>query len=288
MKLPLLAGSLVMCIIWITYFSLPSNNLKIIACDVGQGDAILIIQNQNQILIDGGPDKSVISCLSKHMPFWDRKIELVVLTHPEADHATGLIEVFERYDVDSFLASEVDNSTETYKVLKNTVGGGGSVVRNPDEGMKMRLGLISLDILNGWQDDSGSQNVLGAVEPIMNRNDYSIVISLKFGDFDALFTGDISPQISDKLASSGRVKNVEYIKVPHHGSKNGLTENLLRVSDPEVAVISVGDKNHFGHPHQEILDILQNRNIEILRTDEIGDVVVESDGKRFWVNNLIK
>lgn len=280
--------------IWIAFFSYPKANLSLIACDVGQGDAILAQEGSNQILIDGGKGNRVLDCLSRHLPFWDREIELVVLTHPQLDHYGGLIEVFRRYSVNTFLANNLDSTSTEYQELKNAVGENGTKIINPDENVRLRVGTIYLDVvyptsnflsenLTGYSNSSES-NVLGAYTSKKDPNDFSIVANLSFGNFDALLTGDIGPAVSDGILATGEISDTEYLKVPHHGSKNGLTQALLDASSPEIAVISVG-KNPWGHPHQEVLQILGEKDIEILRTDTTGDVIVETDGEKWWVND---
>ena len=123
--------------IWLAVLAFPDPKLHLIACDVGQGDAILASYGTNQVLIDGGPDNRVLDCLADHLPFWDREIELVILTHPQTDHFNGLIEVFRRYHVGAFVATPIDSSTQGYQVLKSTVGGSGIKVINPTRGMEM-------------------------------------------------------------------------------------------------------------------------------------------------------
>ncbi len=285
--------TLVAVTVWMAVFAYPDPEMKIIACDVGQGDAILATYGTKQILIDGGPGDKVLSCLDKHIPFWDREIDVVVLTHPQSDHFNGLIEVMSRYEVDKFVATAADSSSQGYQVLKKIVGGGGSEVVNPTTGMVIRLGKIHLDILHpseqfvlnnskGFPSEQLGHNVLGAFDVKGDINDYSVVVSLSLGEFDALLTGDIGPEISDviseQIKASGK-DGYEYIKIPHHGSKNGLSEKLLIESDPEVAVITVGSNNRYGHPHSEILKLLGDYEIETLRTDIDGEIVITTNGK---------
>ena len=251
--------------------ALPDGNLHVIACDVGQGDAILITYKTNQILIDGGPNNSVLSCLSRHMPFWDRTLEMVILTHPQADHFTGLIEVFRRYDVQTFLENDVPASAQSYQLLKSQVGGGGISTIRPAVSQRYRLGLIHLDVLNPPQDFISK-----------NLNDYSIVINLTYGEFKAIFTGDVEGNMDSHLLDSGLLGPVNYLKVNHHGSKNGLTKSILDALKPEIAVISAGKNNRFGHPHTETLDLLNSYGVKILRTDQMGAVEILSDGDRWW------
>jgi len=301
--------SLIAVTVWLAVLYYPKTELHLIACDVGQGDAILAVYGKTQILVDGGPGDAVLNCLSSHMPFWDREIELIILSHPQTDHFTGLIEVFKRYKVDKFLATPIDSGTESYQVLKDEVGGSGTDVVYPSTGIVIRLGLIHLDILHPSEEyilsnsegspvDKGNA-VLGASTTTRDPNDFSIVAILSLGEFDALLTGDIEPDISNLVAKeliSSAPREIEYIKIPHHGSKNGLSSNLLAVTSPEVAVISVGKDNRYGHPNKEVLDMLARyasgsdeltarRELEVLRTDEMGDVEVVTDGDKWWIAN---
>jgi len=264
---------MILALIVIALFQLPDSNLHIIACDVGQGDAILVTYKNIQILTDGGPDNKVLECLGKHIPFWDREIELVISTHPQKDHYFGLIEVFKRYKLDNYLYNDIDSGNLDYQVLEKVVGGSGVNVIRPFAGQVIRVGMIYLDILNP---------PAGFTDP--NANNIGIVDLLKFGKFKAIFTADVENKISDELSTLSQVEGVNYLKVNHHGSKNGLTQNLLEKLRPVVGVISDGKNNIYGHPHKEILDLLGKYNVKVLRTDEMGDVEVVTDGEKYWVN----
>ena len=264
---------MILALIVIALFQLPDSNLHIIACDVGQGDAILVTYKNIQILTDGGPDNKVLECLGKHIPFWDREIELVISTHPQKDHYFGLIEVFKRYKLDNYLYNDIDSGNLDYQVLEKVVGGSGVNVIRPFAGQVIRVGMIYLDILNPPD---------GFTDP--NANNIGIVDLLKFGKFKAIFTADVENKISDELSTLSQVEGVNYLKVNHHGSKNGLTQNLLEKLRPVVGVISDGKNNIYGHPHKEILDLLGKYNVKVLRTDEMGDVEVVTDGEKYWVN----
>lgn len=253
--------------IWLAVFSL-NESLHIVACDVGQGDAILIQRLNTQILIDGGPNQKVLNCLGKHMPFWDRQIELVINTHPELDHYGGLIDVAKTYKIDAFASNGQVSSSQEYQVLEKLVGSNGVERLILHQGINLRVGLIYLDILWPIAENKNSKIKIQNYE----TNNNGVVILLKYDRFKALFTADVENKISDKLSSLSEVEGINYIKVNHHGSKNGLSQKLLDTAKPKTAVISVG-KNSYGHPHQEILEILKNANTKILRTDQLGDVV---------------
>ena len=267
---------------------LPDGNLHVIACDVGLGDAILITYGKTQILTDGGPDKSVLSCLGKYMPFWDRDVELIISTHPDKDHSSGLIEVVKNYRVGGILINPIDPGTSVYEVLKKEVGGRGIPVISPVAGMRLGVGLIYLDILNPSKE-LYAKLIINDLNDNMAKylisrdtNLYSIVYILSFKNFSGFFPGDIPKELSDELSKVVTEGGVNYIKIPHHGSVNGLTENLLKSLVPKVAVISVG-KNMWNFPRPEIIDMLARYNVKVLRTDQAGDIRVTTDGTKYWI-----
>ena len=269
---------LVLSLLVIAIFQTPDENLHIIACNVGQGDAILVTYKNTQILTDGGPDKSVLSCLGKYMPFWDRTIELIILSHPDADHSTGVTDVVRNYKVRQMVDTTLDPGTSVYEVLKKEVGGRGIPVIKPVAGMKLGVGLIQLDIV------SPSEELLSQMSNVKSggTNIFSIVYVLTYGQFKAFMPGDAPPEVLDNLASFGTVGAVNYIKIPHHGSVNGLTQALLEKIVPKVGVISVG-KNPWGFPKPEIIDMLNKYGTKILRTDEMGDIEVITNGEGYWI-----
>jgi competence protein ComEC len=264
---------------------LPDSKLHIIACDVGQGDATLVTHENSQVLIDGGPDSKVLDCLGRYMPFWDRGIELVILTHPDRDHFQGLVEVVKRYKVDTYLYNPVTISKLEYKVLEKEVGRRDLKGIYPHSGQVIRVGMIQLDILAPFEQVTNENNYGSTGEEVkeVDTNAYSIVSLISFGKFSALLTGDMTKETSDDLVASNAIKSVNYIKIPHHGSKNGLTENLLKALRPNTATISVSKNNIYGHPHDEIIKMLSDLNVEIYRTDEVGNIEITTDGEKYWV-----
>lgn len=261
---------LIIASILLAIYSVENQNFKLITCDVGQGDAILAVYGSTQILTDGGPDSRVLDCLGKYMPYWDREIELVVLTHPDKDHFGGLIGVLERYQVNTILKSKAMGGSQEYQALENLIGGKGIRVIYAKEGLSIGLGKIYLDILSPKDTNIG-------VNQENQLNNYSIVTELRFLNFKALLTGDIEIEGINELLIDGKIKDVDYLKVPHHGSKNNISTGLLKFSNPEVAVISVG-KNSYGHPNKEVLDLLNRYQIKYFRTDQKGDVLITTNG----------
>lgn len=269
-------------------FQLPDDKLHLIFCDVGQGDAILALQGENQILIDGGPDRKVLDCLSKHLPFWDRTIEVVVLTHPEADHFTGLIDVIERYNIKQFVINNIVNDKVGFWKFRQGVINEKVAVYAPKEGDEIKVGPVVFSVLwpeqklgdeMVWNSKAEKEAVLGASAYSGKLNDTSIVLKLSYGQFDALLTGDIDSETETKLATNF-LSGIEVLKVAHHGSKYSSGEVFLEEIKPQLAVISVG-KNSFGHPTPELIKRLENLGVRILRTDEKEGVEIVSDGKSY-------
>lgn len=266
--------TLVISLLFLVIFSWPDDRLHIVACDVGQGDAFLLMHKQAQVLVDSGPGSKVLDCLTRYMPFWDRTLELVVLTHAQKDHYGRMDAVLERYQVQALVASSLGSSSEEYQVIEKMVGDLGIQVIRPFAGRKVRVGLISLDIL--WP----SHEALASLDVNDDPNNFSVVFELQYKDFEALFTGDIGPETEGKILALGKVRDVELIKVPHHGSRNGLSKAFLQAARPEVAFIGVG-KNSWGHPHREVLDMLGEHGAQIYRTDVNSYFELVTDG-RIW------
>lgn len=252
--------------------------LHVVFCNVGQGDGIFIrTPKGSDILVDGGPDDSILSCLSNHMPFWDRTVELVILTHPHADHLTGLISVLKRYTVLQFVTEKLNNKTASFKELTNGLNKkyvplaylyAGSSFKISDE--------IKLSILGPTKEFINMTSPQGFIG---ESGEFSSVITLMtYKDFSVLLTGDSQ---KEELEDAISLKNpkVDILQIPHHGSKTGLNGEILNKVRPRLAVTSVGRNNKYGHPAKEILKLLEEKGIKALRTDEEGEIEVISDGK---------
>lgn len=266
--------------------SYPDQNLHLIFCDVGQGDAILVVKGKNQVLIDAGPGEKVLGCLSQHLPFWDKTLELVILTHPEADHAGGLPSVLERYNVRQLVSNSLVVESGIFQKIREQVITKQISVYSPKVGDKIKIEDLEIGILfplekQGtelvWQklDDP---KVLGIEVFPGNLNETSIVSLLKYQDFEALLPGDIGIEEEEKL----KIGDVEVLKIAHHGSKYSTSPGFLEKTTPELAIISVGATNRYGHPTPEVLERLRNLEIKILRTDLDGEVEIVSDGENWY------
>jgi len=297
-----LAGSALVLVVGLVAFYFqdrPGGQLRVVFCDVGQGDAVLVHSGEVQILIDGGPNDRVLGCLGEHMPFWDREIEVVVLTHPQADHMNGLVEVLRRFRVKNLVTGLVANDTDGFRKFREEVENeqkegmrveevyaGESIKVKSGEGRGMMFEVVwpGRDWVAGHLAGSGlgfnggSGGVLG-YSTGEDLNSYSIGLKLEFGDFSALFTGDSDIGIESEILAAGGVGDVDVMKVPHHGSKTAMTARFLETAKPELAVISAGRNNRYGHPREETLQLLSAYGIEVARTDLSGEVVIESDGR---------
>lgn len=275
------------------FWTLPDGKLHIVFCDVGQGDAAYVrFPDGRDMLVDGGPNDKVLGCLGRHMPFWDRHINLVLMTHPQKDHMQGLIAVVSRFNVDYFVRSDVDNTTEGYRQLVDVIKRRTLNEKFVTAGESVRVGTAALSIL--WpsmeqiavfkrhslavsQESVLRSSVLGATTP-SNLNDGSVVFWLRYGSFDALFTGDADVRVEGNYIDTQLANDtVEVLKVPHHGSKTGMTDAFLDWLDPKLAVISVGN-NSYGHPAEDTLAKLASRGIPVRRTDQDRDIEIISDG----------
>ncbi|MCL5091128.1 MAG: hypothetical protein M1514_03910 [Patescibacteria group bacterium] len=279
-------------LVWLSIFSFPDQKLHLIFCNVGQGDAVLITQGFSQILIDGGPNDLVLDCLSRNVPFFDKTIEVVALTHPEADHLTGLISVFKKYQVKTFVSGPEGSDSGTYQALltvikkqiNNASASQNLKIINIYTGEKIKVGEIQLQALwpekqwvaervsgKGEKWELGSGNVLGAKTTNTHLNQFSLIFLLQAKNYQVLLMGDGDSEIQDDVIKENSLMPIDILKFPHHGSKTGMSEEFLQKIKPKEAIISVG-KNSYGHPSAEALDLLKKSRVKIRRTDQEGEI----------------
>jgi len=260
------------------FFQKPDGRLHLVFCDVGQGDAILVTDPKgNQILIDGGPDSSVLSCLSGNMPFWDRTLEMVVSTHPEKDHFGGLIEVLKRYQVKKVLHTSAVNKGEDFEAFRKEVESPRISKIVAKRGQRIQFGSgLRAEVF--WPPDGNFPYGVSS-----SLNEESVVLKIAFGNFCAVLAGDVDSNVEQTLLSLGGISNCPVLKFPHHGSATGVSDVFLKTLAPKTAVISVGENNKFGHPTNEALTSLSKVGAKIFRTDKNGEVEVLTDGKSYKV-----
>lgn len=243
--------------------------------DVGQGDALLIeAPNGNRVLIDGGPDASILAKLGSALPFWDRSLDLLVLTHPHADHLDGLVRVLGRYEVGMVLESGVNHSIPEYQAWRAVTRERNIPVVIAERGQAIRIAKgLTLAVLAPFTPMSGVS--------LKNIHDASVILAIHHASSSALLMSDAESPLEYRLVAAGDDLRADVLKVGHHGSKTSTSEVLLAAVQPRLAVISAGRKNRYGHPTQEVLDRLHRFGIHTLRTDRDGDVTLVSDGWQF-------
>jgi len=243
--------------------------------DIGQGDAALIRTPQGEnILIDGGPDEKILEKIGRELPFWERTIDLVILSHPHHDHLRGLVDVLERYNVRHILTEETKKDSLTFNLWKDLIEGKEKTIAK--RGQRITLGEVKIDVLYPKEDHYYFKDP--------NRN--SIVNRVSYKGSSFLFTGDIySSEESLLLDWKEKCREKEkywcdnftlysqVLKVAHHGSRTSSKEGFVREVSPEVAVISAGEDNHYGHPHKETLDTLYEMDLKVKKTYRDGDII---------------
>jgi competence protein ComEC len=279
----LLVGGAVLLLVLagVAWQGLPDGRLHVAFLDVGQGDAIFIrTPSGRQVLVDGGPSPSVLlSQLGRHMPFWDRTLDLLILTHPDSDHITGLVAALERYQVDAVVWRDVGCQDAVCQRWRELLAQEGATLYRGEAGLGIALDRgLRIDVLHPGAD----------LLPADGYNDSSIVTRLTYGQASLLLTGDIEARVEERLLADGADLRSTVLKVAHHGACTSSTGGFLEAVAPEVAVISVGADNDFDHPCDEVLERLErvlDERERLFRTDQDGTVEVVSDGARVWMES---
>lgn len=247
---------------------LRGGELRVWFFDVGQGDATFIeTPDGHQILIDAGRDDAVLAKLGSVMPPWDRAIDVVVATHPDADHVGGLASVLERYDVARVVSNGDEKDTDVAAAfLEARDAEPGAVLEIGRKGSALVFGDVTLTEL--WPTEASIVDE--------DANVASIVYLLSYGDTTVLLTGDATESVEFDILRS--VGDLDVLKAGHHGSRTSSAYEFIRATTPVVAIISSGENNTYGHPHPAILKRFADLGVGVFRTDEDGDVLLVSDG----------
>ncbi len=244
------------------------DELRIWFFDIGQGDAIFIeTPDGHQILIDGGPDRDILTKLGQVMLPWDRTIDVVVGTHLDADHIGGLAAVLDRYDVRTVVSNGDKKDT--------SVAAGFIEARDEEADADLVMGRVGLVLRFGdvtlreiWPTETGVQD--------QDANVGSIVYRLDYGETSVLLTGDATESVEKEIAFD--VGDIDVLKAGHHGSITSSSYDFLSAIDPEFVVISCGENNRYGHPHPVILKRFSDLLVRTFRTDQDGDILLTSGG----------
>ncbi len=261
--------------VWSRVYSSSGGELKVYFLDVGQGDAILIESpTKGRVLIDGGPDRKVLSELGRVLPFGDRRIDVVIESHPDADHITGLVEVLNRFNIDTF----VSTGMRSVNSLDETLDG---VIKEKEIHKVLGKRGMSLDL--------GGGAILTLLYPSgsiegLETNESSIVSKLTLGDIDFILTGDSTKLAEYKLLSLNKeLLDSEVLQVGHHGSETSSSLLYVQAVSPIYSVISSGKNNRYGHPRKVTLDTLNKVETNILNTADVGRILFKTDGEEIEV-----
>ncbi|MCD5385007.1 MAG: MBL fold metallo-hydrolase [Candidatus Pacebacteria bacterium] len=271
---------------WVIIYDLDRlHQMEVVFFDVGQGNSALIrTPERHRILIDGGPGSIILEKLAQEIPFWDKRIDLIILTHPHSDHLSGLIDVLGRYNVETILWTGVLSDTELSSSWDSHISN--LDVRIAQAGQRIRGSSFYLDILYPIDSLEGlavdDLNKSSIISRLVSENGSVIFMAdalasnekriIKISDFCYKNRGYYSICRVMKI-------NSDIIKIGHHGSRTSTLADFLERVSPSIAIISAGKDNYYGHPHKEILELLDNYDIRVLRTDIDGDIRVIIDNK---------
>lgn len=277
------------------------HDIRVHFLDVGQGDSILIeFPDGGLMLVDGGEGVEILSELGEILKPWERRIDILVLTHPHLDHLGGLIKIWDRFEVGELwlnpigyitsefltlytkIVSDIYNPRIRFVYRDSCVGYSGSslCILNP----KKISDIKSVADLGNFLKGENLDYPINTVKNGKDVNNSSIILLLSYGNFDILLTGDAESEVEDEIIIGLDKKyKIEVLKAGHHCSKTASSEKLLSTLRPEIAICSCGVDNRFGHPHLETLDRFEKYEIPYLRTDEEGRISIESDGNEWWI-----
>ena len=260
------------------FFFLPISafaDLQIHFLDVGQGDCTIVLCDGEAMVIDGGPASAssfVYSYIRNTLKL--QHIDYVISTHPHLDHVYGLSSVLNVAPVDLVLTPVLEWDSKAFNSMVKYAEMQGTPLSVPQEGDILQLGSSTVTILHCWPEaiDYG------------RTNDSSIVVRIDYGQTSFIVTGDAEDWSEYMMIDSGMNIKADVLRIAHHGSNTASTMEFLQSVQPEYAVISVGKDNGYGHPHQEVLERLNEVGSRILRTDELGTIVMNSDGENITIN----
>ncbi len=264
-----LCFTITICIIAYAYYALPKET-KVVFCDVGQGDGIYIrVKNKTDILVDAGRGNKILECLGDHMPFYDRDIELVLLTHADQDHIGGFVDITTHYVIDAVIVPHIPKDTKTYGEMLRVISEKDIPTHYLWQGDVVKLEQANMHIV--WPP----RTVTKSAE---DTNKTSYIALFSENSYDILLTGDAHAETIEELLPHFKNISIEVFKLPHHGASNGFSLESITALEPQLSIISVGT-NSYNHPSPEVIETLDNGGWLYQRTDEKGDIVINIPSK---------
>lgn len=261
--------------VWLWSPAVSEGVLTVRFLDVGQGDAIHIVSPDGfEMLIDGGPDASVLRELASGRSFFDRDVDIVVATHPDTDHVSGLVDVLARYDVDFIFETEVDHDAPAAVAFDGAAGTEGARRVVAQTGQAIQLGAsTTVRILSPLGDTANWRS-----------NAASIIVQVIYGDIEFMLTGDAPNTVEDYLVGEfGQSLESDVLKLGHHGSDTSSSALFLATVNPSYAVVSAAFDNRYGHPHKEVIERTLASGAEMVSTAEEGTLTFKTDGVTVWL-----
>ncbi len=260
----LLAASLVVAAV---AWQRTPQSLELHVLDVGQGDAVLLRTPEGQnILVDGGPGQAVLEELGQVLSPLERRLDLVILTHPHEDHVAGLVPVLQRFEVGEVMLSAPDYGNDSYEQFMQEIAEQKIPYSFADDDHDFILGSLELDVLYPFEPFTGDK--------IENVNNASPVIKAKWGEVEILLTGDAEQEVEAALLASEIDVSADILKAGHHGSRSSSTLEFLEAVGAELMLISCGEDNDYGHPHEETLEKAADMGMQVRRTDLEGRISI--------------
>ncbi len=254
------------CLAWGLWLEMPDGRFHLYFLDIGQGDGTLVVTPENhQILIDGGPGNAVLEELAEVMPFFDKSMDMLVLTHPHADHLEGLVEVLKRYEVEMVLLSGATYKNSAYEEFLREIDQEELEVQIAVSDQDFRFGDVYFDVIYPLENVAGRE--------FENVNNSSVAMRISVDNKKILLTGDLEVEAEEELLKAGVELKADIYQAGHHGSRTASSPAFLAAVDPAIVVIQCGVNNSYGHPHPETLRALARQGVKkIYRNDLDGRV----------------
>jgi comEC/rec2 family protein len=252
------------------FFQVSNHNLQFHFIDVGQGDSSLIITPKGKtILIDAGDEAHAKKVVSYVREQGIEKLDLVIATHPDADHIGGMDKVIKNFDIDVFAMPDVSAKTNQYKQIQRELKAKKMRATRLYQGDEVQI------------DDDIDFEILSPVKgkKYDDTNEYSIVAKIVYKDTSFILMGDATMENEVDIINNVPDIDIDVLKLGHHGSSTSSSDYFITKTSPNIAIISCGKNNKYGHPHQEVMRVLKKHGVTPYRTDEMGDIVITSDGK---------